>query len=91
VLTEPHPLPCAEVEFTIRNRHCQVGTKETRFYVGRHIIRSLAAVSKGHVLGDYPIKHHLHVVSDVRVPVLVDGETGGGVKELDVHQTNREL
>ena len=32
-----------------------------------------------------PVEHHLHVIPDIRVPVLVDGEAGAGVQQLDVH------
>ena len=32
-----------------------------------------------------PVEHHLHVVPDVRVPVLIDSEAGAGVEQLDVH------
>ena len=32
-----------------------------------------------------PVEHHLHVVPNIRVPVLVDGEAGAGVQQLDVH------
>ena len=56
-----------------------------------HIIRSLAGVSEGHVLRHYAVQHHLHVVPDVRVPVLVDRQGGGGVEELYVHQTDAKL
>jgi 2-methylisocitrate lyase-like PEP mutase family enzyme len=48
-------------------------------------------MSEGHVLWHDPVEHHLHVVPHVGVPVLVDGEAGGGVEQLDVHQTHREL
>ena len=43
------------------------------------------------VLRHESVEHHLHVVADVRVPVLVDGQAGRGVQQLDVHQTNGEL
>ena len=35
-----------------------------------------------------PVEHHLHVIPDIWVPVLVDGEAGGGVEKLDVHDSN---
>ena len=56
-----------------------------------HVIRSLARMPEWDVLWDDPVEHHLHVVPHVRVPVLVDGETGGRVQQLDVHQANGEL
>jgi hypothetical protein len=56
-----------------------------------HVVWSLAGVSERHVLRDNSVEHHLHVVSDVGVPVLVDGEAGGGVQQLDVHQAHRKL
>ena len=37
---------------------------------------------------DLPVEHHLHVVPHIRIPVLVDGETGAGVEQLDVHDSN---
>ncbi len=43
-----------------------------------------------HVLGDDAVEHHLHVVPHVRVPVLVDGQRGGRVQQLDVHQADSE-
>ena len=42
-------------------------------------------MSEGHIFWNYSVQHHLHVVPDVGIPVLVDGEAGGGVEELDVH------
>ena len=48
-------------------------------------------MSEWNVFWHDPVEHHLHVVPDVGVPVLVDGETGRRVKKLDVHQTNTEL
>ena len=36
-------------------------------------------------------EEHVLPVPDVRVPVLVDGEAGGGVQQLDVHQPNCKL
>jgi len=91
VLTEPHTLPRAEVELAIRERHSQVGTKEARLDVGRHIIWALAGVAKRKILRHDPVQHHLHVVPDVGVPVLVDGKAGRGVEELDVQKANAEL
>ena len=46
---------------------------------------------EGQVLGHDPVEHHLHVVPDVRVPVLIDGQRGGRVEQLDVHQPHGEL
>ena len=46
---------------------------------------------KRNVFRHEPVEHHLHVVADVRVPVLVDGQAGGSVQELDVHQADGEL
>ena len=36
----------------------------------------------------WPVEHHLHVVPDVRVPVLIDCKAGRGVEKLDVHYSN---
>ena len=56
-----------------------------------HVIWPLAGVSEWKIFGYDSVEHHLHVVPHVRVPVLVDGQGGARVKELDVHQTDREL
>ena len=32
-----------------------------------------------------PVEHHLHIIPHVRVPVLIDGEAGRGMQQLDVH------
>ena len=56
-----------------------------------HVVRSLAGVSEWKIFWYDSVEHHLHVVPHVRVPVLVDGQGGAGVKELDVHEANREL
>ena len=56
-----------------------------------HIVWSLAGMPVGQVLGDDPVEHHLHVVPDVRVPVLVDGQRRRGVQQLDMHQAHCEL
>ena len=56
-----------------------------------HVVWALAGVSEGKILRHNSVEHHLHVVPHVRVPVLVDGEGGGGVEQLDVHQSHREL
>ena len=56
-----------------------------------HVVWALAGVSEGKILRHNSVEHHLHVVPHVRVPVLVDGQRGARVKELDVHQADREL
>ena len=39
-----------------------------------HVIRSFARVPERHVLWHDSVEHHFHVVSHVRVPILVDGQ-----------------
>ena len=41
-----------------------------------HVIRSFARVPERHVLWHNSVEHHFHVVSHVRVPILVDGQAG---------------
>ena len=48
-------------------------------------------IYRDHILCSHiPVEHHLHVVPNVRVPVLVDGEAGAGVQQLDVHDPHLE-
>ena len=62
--------------------------------MSRHVIWSLARMLPGNILRHQPnknhhqhhhhhhhlpVEHHLHVVPHIRIPVLVDGETGAGV------------
>ena len=88
VFTQPDPLPRAQSDTSITNGKCQVGAQETRLGVGGHVVRAFTAVLEGDGLRDQPVQHHLHVVPHVWVPVLVDGERGGCVEELDVHQSD---
>ena len=50
-----------------------------------HVIRPFARVPEGQVFRHYPVEHHLHVVSHIGVPVLVDGKGSRCVKKLYVH------
>ena len=56
-----------------------------------HVIWSLTRMSEWKIFWNYSVKHHLHVVPHVWVPVLIDGQRRAGVKQLDVHQPNTEL
>ena len=56
-----------------------------------HVVWSFARMSEWKIFWNNSVEHHLHVVPHVRVPVLVDGEGGAGVEELNMHQTNRKL
>ena len=44
-----------------------------------------------HIFWHDSVEHHFHVVSHVGVPVLVDGQAGGRVQQLDVHQPDGKL
>ncbi len=70
---------------------CKYIDRDVGTYCTHHVVWALARVSERHVLRDNSVEHHLHVVPHVGVPVLVDGEAGGGVQQLDVHQAHREL
>ena len=35
-----------------------------------------------------PVEHHLHVISDIWIPVFIDSQAGTCVKQLDVHDPN---
>ena len=101
MLTEPDALPGAQSDAALADRQSQIGAQETGLGVGGHVVRALAAVLPRdgfrHKPGHYtlftlaafkcvtPVEHHLHVVPNIRVPVLVDGEAGAGVQQLDVH------
>jgi len=91
VLAEPDALPGAEVELAVRHGHRQVGPQEAGLHVGGHVVGTFAGVPEGHVLGHDTVEHHLHVVPHVGVPVLVDGEAGRGVEQLNMHETHRKL
>ena len=80
VFTEPDALPSSQSYPAITDGESQVGTQQTGLRVGWHVIRPLAAVLEWYRLRHQSVEHHLHVVPDVRVPVLVDGETGAGVE-----------
>jgi len=91
VFTEPDSLPSAKGDSAVTDGQSQVGAKQTGLGVGRHVVRPLTAVLEWDRLRHQSVEHHLHVVPHVRVPVLVDGQTGAGVEELDVHDPHLKL
>ena len=50
--------------------------------ITNHVIWSLAGVPERRVFWHKSVEHHLHVVADVRVPILVDGQARRRVQQL---------
>jgi hypothetical protein len=46
-----------------------------------HVVGALAGVPVGQPLWHDLVQHHLHVVPDVRIPTLVESQTGAGVQD----------
>jgi len=76
MLAQPNTLPSAQIQFAVGNGHCQVRPEKACLHMCRHVIRSFARVPERHVLWHDSVEHHFHVVSHVRVPILVDGQAG---------------
>ena len=85
MFTEPDSLPSSQSDPSVADGQSQVGTKQTGLRMGGHVVRTLTTVLEWYRLRHQSVEHHLHVVPDVRVPVLIDGETGAGVEKLYVH------
>jgi len=91
VLAKPHPLPGAEGHSAVADGKGEIGTEEAGLGMSRHVVGPFTGVLERNLLRDEPVQHHLHVVPHVRVPILVDGEAGGGVEQLDMHDSNLKL
>lgn len=91
VLTQPDALPGAQTEAALGDGQTEAGADEAGFHVRRHVIRALAGVSKGQILGHKGGEEHLHVLAHVRVPVFIQRQTGRGVHDVQMADAHLKL
>ena len=78
---EEDSLPGAESEFAVFDKDDLARSGEDGFHVR---VRVAFGVAIGALVGDQPIENSFDVAGDVGIGVLVDDDSGGGMRNIDV-------
>jgi len=92
VFAQIDTLPCAQGKTSVADGQGQRTSKKRRFDVGSHVVGTLKRVLvKRGVLGDGPREVRFKIGPDCGIGILVQGQAGAGVQDMDVQQANSNV